>query len=360
MLVLSAGHATAVPVNASLDYRCVFPLIEEQPLSVEITSDMPATIPPGQSTGAFDIDATAQVSAEAWNGLSFVGTHELVGEVVAQSSISGPGVDLPLTLPMVIADRVLPENMGSFTVDASGQTPPLTFTANNLGKVDIRVGNLLMFLQPEDVNGNPTGLGHFESECTLAPGQDNRLHTLTVVEETQTDLIFSFNGEGLIKDDIVLPLSGQLETTLEADSMELTGDMQFDPSRLDVSIIRFFKTLTMDAAVHIDTVGALNGHVSNGNMNLQQSVNLDLDNLQLRVFGFPITLGKNNQCVSEQPIELDLTTPDGESFDPQTGGRLAGEFTLPDFTDCGVMTDLVNLFLSGADNTLSIMLNPES
>ena len=359
-ILIMAGQVMAVPVNASLEYSCVFPLIEEQPLSVEITADMPEIIAPGQSTGAFQIQANAQVSAESWNGLSFVGTHALAGKVEAQSSISGQGVDLPLTLPMTITDKTLPDEIGAFTVAASGETPPLTFTEANQGEVNIRVGDLVMFLQPRDGNGNPTGLGDFESECTLMPGQDDVLHTLTVTGSNNTEQDFEFAGESLIKEGVVLPLKGMLQISSTAAGSSLSGELQLEDSSIDVSIIRFFKTLSLDARVSFDTVGELGGTVSNGNMIVQQAVSMTLNNLRLKVFGFPISQSNGQSCTTGEPVALSLSTPAGESFDPLTGGRLTGKYTLPAFAGCGVMTELVNLFLAGPDNTLNIMMSPQS
>ena len=44
-ILIMAGQVMAVPVNASLEYSCVFPLIEEQPLSVETVSYTHLTLP---------------------------------------------------------------------------------------------------------------------------------------------------------------------------------------------------------------------------------------------------------------------------------------------------------------------------
>lgn len=574
-LLLSAGEADAVPVSASLNYTCVFPLIEEQPLSVDITSDMPAVIPPGQPTGAFQIQASAQVSAESWNGLSFVGTRWLAGQVAAQSSISGSGVSLPLTIPMDIAGQDLPTETGAFAVSASGSTPSLVFTSANTGEVEIRVGDLVMSLEPEDSNGNPTGLGNFESECTLNAEEDNLLHTLIVAAippdptidinpgaldfgkvqiglskelavevrntgsstlgitdvslvdnaaadfilahdcaslasqqqcqvkvtfapaysgEVQGELLlesndpnnprvaiplsavaemapepeiqlspqslsfgsvppgevaektvlitndgtatlivsgmtitgtdarefqqsgscsaipenqsceitvrfapvstgnkqaalaissndanepvvslglsgdsdigtsarnFQFNGETRIKEQASLALAGQLQADVEPGSGVLSGQMNFDPADIKVSIIRFFKTLSLEADALIQPAGDLSGSLNNGYLTLQQPASLQLKNTKLTLFGFPLSQGSSNTCTTAEPILLSLSTPDDGSFDMESGGRLAGQYTMPPFTDCGVLTELINLFLAGPGNTVNVMLKPE-
>ncbi len=357
-MLLFAGQAVAVPVSASLDYTCVFPLIEEQPLNVEIRSDMPEAVAVGGGTDAFDIDATAHVSAQSWNGLSFVGTTTVAGTVSAQAMFSTPALDLPLVIPMDITREALPAEASTFDVAASGSTPPLTL--NNPGTVDIRVGDLVMMLAPEDSNGNPTGLGDFESECTLVAGQQAVLHTFEVTDGSEGNQAFAFAGQGQINDRVALPLSGQMTVAVEPGSNTVSGQMQANPASISVSIIRFFKTLSLDADVTFLPQGTLSGSFSNGRLALEQEISAELDNVHLKVFGFPLSQGQSDSCKTAAPIPLAFSSPDGESFDMETGGHLAGTFSMPSFTGCGAMTELVNLFLTGPDNTFSIMLTPES
>ena len=95
-------------------------------------------------------------------------------------------------------------------------------------------------------------------------------------------------------------------------------------------------------------------------MTVQQEISMTLNNLRLKVFGFPISQSNGQSCTTGEPVALSLSTPAGESFDPLTGGRLTGKYTLPAFAGCGVMTELVNRFLAGPDNTLNIMMSPQS
>lgn len=357
-MLLFAGQAVAVPVSASLDYTCVFPLIEEQPLNVEIRSDMPEVVAVGGGTDAFDIDATAHVSAQSWNGLSFVGTTTVAGTVSAQAMFSTPTLDLPLVISMDITRETLPAEPSAFDVAASGSTPPLTL--NDPGTVEIRVGDLVMMLAPEDSNGNPTGLGDFESECTLVAGQQTVLHTFEVVHGSASNQAFALAGQGQINNRVALPLSGQMTVAVEPGSNTVSGQMQANPASISVSIIRFFKTLSLDADVTFLPQGALSGSFNNGSLTLEQDVRAGLGNVRLKVFGFPLSTGQGDSCKTAAPISLGFSTQDGESFDMETGGHLAGEFSMPPFTGCGVMTELVNLFLAGPDSTFSIMLTPES
>mgnify|MGYP001367033434 FL=1 len=45
-----AGSALAAPVSLELDYTCIFPVVEEQPVSVVINADIPDTAKTGELT----------------------------------------------------------------------------------------------------------------------------------------------------------------------------------------------------------------------------------------------------------------------------------------------------------------------
>lgn len=177
-MLATPGWSAAATASLSLDYTCVFPMIEEQSLQVAIEAEMPEQVAVGEATGEFAIQATATASPEAWNGLYFVGGRTIEGVVDAEANISGPGLELPLTMPMTVAEQPMPDNGDNFQIDADGATPSLTF--NEPGEVTISVGDLVMLLEPRDANGALTGLGPFEAECAVDPNQDTTLHCMTV------------------------------------------------------------------------------------------------------------------------------------------------------------------------------------
>ena len=104
-----------------------------------------------------------------------MGSDTLSGQVDAHASVTGNGLSLPLVIPMEIAAQPMPDEQASSIV-ASGETPSLTFTSDNQGAVEMRVGNLVLNLTPRDDNANPTGLGDFQSECVPVTGGETR-HT---------------------------------------------------------------------------------------------------------------------------------------------------------------------------------------
>lgn len=359
-LLAITSHTQAVPVSATFEYTCVFPLIEEQPIEVDITSNMPEILLVGEMTEPFQLDAVAQVSADAWNGLDFVGSQRLSGNVEADSSITGPNLSLPLTIPLEIADTALPDSRTAFSVSATGETPSLALGDNNLGQVEIRVGDLVMELEPVDSNGLHTGLGIFQSECSLDSGQSGLLHTITVANATSSTYSFRFTGEAGLKNRTPLTLSGSLELDHDPADNALSGDMLLDDSSVSMKLIRFFNTLSLDARAVMTPSGPVEGVVSSDTVSVSQAVDIQLQDIQLVLFGFPVSSAGMGQCITEAPVMLDMESVASGEILLQEGGKLEGQFDLPDFKDCGVMTGVINSLLSGPDNDIQLMLTPEA
>jgi hypothetical protein len=176
--VLGTQAASAVPVSTTLTYMCNFPLLLPQPLSLTINSDIPATQPLNTLTNSFAINATANVNAEAAFGLNAVGAVSVEGTATAAVSLVLPtGTVLPLQIPTTIPTTPIPAS-GGFTTTATGTTPQLTFSKP--GNVKINVGDLVLTLTPRLVDGTPTGLDTFETECHQDAGQNNTLATINV------------------------------------------------------------------------------------------------------------------------------------------------------------------------------------
>ena len=356
LLMLLSASSAAAPVSATLNYTCVFPLIEEQPLSVDITSEMPDSLAVGQPSGSFQIDGTAIVSAESWNGLDFVGSDTLSGQVDAHASVTGNGLSLPLVIPMEIAAQPMPDEQGAFSIVASGVTPSLTFTSDNQGAVEIRVGNLVLNLTPRDDNDNPTGLGDFQSECVPVTGEEALLHTITVSGDDAGSATFGVTGDAVLKGKANWPLVGEL--TVETSGSSVSGSMGLETSALSLDIPGLFKTFPLDAQATLEPVSSVSGELIDGELVLSLQARIRLADIRLKLFGVPIAIYNGEQCVSSQAMSLSAVTPPGQHFDVTTGGQVTGEYSVPAFENCGVMTGLVNRYLAGAGSSLSLQLAP--
>ncbi len=177
-----SGIAQADPVSLTLQYGCPFPLIGSQPISADISSDMPASIAVGQPTGAFELSALTTVNENSRTGLKLVGSQTIGGTANASSNIALPGINLPLTVPLTIEQTPIPGTPGDFTVLAEGSTPSLTFTEANVGEAVITVGNLVLEMVALLADGSqaPAPIGQFTSPCTLTAGQNTVLHSFQI------------------------------------------------------------------------------------------------------------------------------------------------------------------------------------
>lgn len=239
LFLLASTLAHANPVSIELNYHCTYPLIGVQPMSVIVNSDMPDSLPVGQSTGAFNLEAIATAKGNTWMGLNIVSATSLGGTANSSSNISGNNLSLDLDVPLTIARQDVPAVNGDFDLIAAGQTPPLTFSALNIGELAISVGNINLALLALKADGSPVifaesdpSTGIFPAPCTLDAGQNNILHrfTITPAEPDPTPEI-SVNPNAVTfgdtqagtTDDIAVTISNQGNASLVINSINISG-----------------------------------------------------------------------------------------------------------------------------------------
>lgn len=366
--------ASAVPVSVTLNYMCTFPLIKPEPLKLKITSDIPASIPLNTNTGAFDISATAEVSAGSAYGLSAVETKTIEGTALAAATVTLPGgFNLPLQVPTTIAKTTLPSS-GAFTTAATGQTPSLSFA--QAGNVRIAVGDLVLSLTPRLADGTLTGLDSFETECTQNPGQDNTLATIAAGGTTPTpttqptptpttqptpsptpnpgtvDYNYALAGSATMRTltQGSIPLTGGIAARLTLATGDFTAGLALNPATAKLTTLGFLPVVAKVAFVSTaPTTGTLKGGVLTSN----SKVRIKLP--QVSLFGIQLAGGSGCQAKSVSNIALKSTDA---FFDPLKGGTLAGRFAISDLTNCGFLTGLVSPLTAGSGNPIVLKLTP--
>jgi hypothetical protein len=179
--VSGLGAASADTSELTLTYACPFPLIGSDEVVVTINADIPPVLGVGEPSGPISIDTVSVVGERATQGLNLVGAKTLTGTGVSFTHISGPGTELPLQVPVTLEDTPIPAS-GTFSVNAAGSAPSISF--DQPGDVAVMVNELTLTLTPLDANGEETGLGTFDSDCTLNPAdQDNVLFQGEVVAD---------------------------------------------------------------------------------------------------------------------------------------------------------------------------------
>ena len=358
-LLTASSLISAAPAEVDLAYTCVFPLLKDQPMSVHITADIPESVATNIATDNFSIDAIATVSDEAWNGLYFVGSRTLTGNVIAEASlVIPPGILLNLQVPMSLYPAELPNERKAFDVNAHGETPSLTFPQE--GNAVISVGDLLMNITPEDHLGSTTGLGEFESVCTLNVGQSPVLRTIKVTEPTAIGINAVLSGSTQIGSaSSTVNLSGSLQSGVTNGS-PASADILFDKTVGTFKSSRFFGLLTGTSEVVLTESGNSTASLSNDSLEVQTNLNVALPNLSVKLFGFKVPAGDMSACHTTSPASINLATPPGESYRPDDGGRISGNYTISSFENCGGINSFVNYLISRSDNGMNLTLAPQN
>jgi hypothetical protein len=96
------------------------------------------------------------------------------------------------------------------------------------------------------------------------------------------------------------------------------------------------------------TTGRLN--LKTGAVRTKSKITLRI--VSLTVAGLPVPVG--NSCQTKSPAVVRLTSQPG--FNVLGGGKVAGGYTIPKFSHCGLATILINLTIPGGGNTITLKL----
>ncbi|MEU6678884.1 DUF6801 domain-containing protein [Streptomyces sp. NPDC046925] len=355
----SGRPAAADPVSLTQTYKCVFPIMEEDPLTVVVKADLPARVKVGEQIPAFRVTSVSKVSKAAATALRTVGGTTLEGVATADVTVQMPEGPLNIGLDNTIPKTPLPQPPADFEVTATGQAPALTF--RQPGSVKIDVNSLLLTMTPRDATGAKTSLDTFETECTLDPADQNKtLHTVQVEPGTTdpTDppdpvqLSFGIKGSSYIKAAKgSAPLTGGIDTRYDPDKGTFDADLGLDPTRGQFTFLGF---LPVTADIAFEQTGKTTGTLDTaGSLTSHSEVYVKLTGVS--ALGLPIGGGPN--CGTVEPAQVDLAS-EGR-FQPYKGGKLKGTYTLPGLKDCGGFNDMISTFTAGPGNTIDMDLTYE-
>lgn len=130
------------------------------------------------------------------------------------------------------------------------------------------------------------------------------------------------------------------------------------------------------AKVTMTQVGPLTGTLTptgeRGKLLLASNVSYDikLSNVEAKVFGIWWPLGIGSNCHTAEPVDIAASTPAGEYFTINDGGRVTDTYSIGSFTGCTPLNYLdipgfipwfgsipVNVLVSGDNNTLELTLD---
>jgi hypothetical protein len=134
----------------------------------------------------------------------------------------------------------------------------------------------------------------------------------------------------------------------------LTGDMSLPTTSTTFNAIGFLPT---SATVSFIPSSGLTGLLSaEPPLTISASAHYYIKLSNVKVAGIPALVG--NSCQTASPVDINIATPAGQSFDVGDGGTLAGTYTIGSFHNCGLLTTpLINLLVPGPGNTVSFQLS---
>ncbi|TVP57541.1 MAG: choice-of-anchor D domain-containing protein [Halomonadaceae bacterium] len=178
-----AGSATAADVSLSLQYVCPLPLIGNQTITANISATIPDQEQAGSDTPAFEIVSINDLPSDVRVGLNVGRATSIEGTALAQTAVEFVNRTADITAELTIPQTTVPSGEGGFPIVATGNAPTLSLTDDDIGEAVIRVGDLFLDIITRESNGAIAiqPIGEFTSQCAQVPGQDNVLHTFTVI-----------------------------------------------------------------------------------------------------------------------------------------------------------------------------------
>lgn len=174
--VVSAPASAAV--KKTLTYSCSYPIIGPQPLTLDITAEIPSQVELNKLTPPFKVDAIATAGGDTYGGLRTIGAAKITGTARATTSIVqaggatlSPGVLVTLTPYDVPAEDPGP---GKLQFTAGGNTPQVNFYQE--GPAKISLGAVALTLRPLANDGTPIVV----EDPEFAPDTDGIPETLNI------------------------------------------------------------------------------------------------------------------------------------------------------------------------------------
>lgn len=179
MGVWGAGLAAADSAGAPLHYMCTLSPFPEQPMTVQVAWDAPASVPAGRTTPTVTVTATATVGSTVTWALRQIGVATVEGSLDAPGVVVAPEGNISSAVRLAVRRTDVPAS-GPMTVQATGTIPGFVF--HQPGHATVTVGNdLAPHVILRDASGNPTGPGEVAPSCKLDPGQNTVVFSFDIM-----------------------------------------------------------------------------------------------------------------------------------------------------------------------------------
>lgn len=146
--------------------------------------------------------------------------------------------------------------------------------------------------------------------------------------------------------------SGFTFSTLHVEKGDLSSDIMLKDFKMPVKLGALQIAI---ATISQEPVGKAVGTVDPNTHQITQTQKVNLHIKDISVTGKGLINWVGTECRTSSPITMTVTGKQGGLFDPI---NLSGTFTIPNFSNCGLITNMVNNQVAGAGNTINMTLTP--
>jgi hypothetical protein len=143
---------------------------------------------------------------------------------------------------------------------------------------------------------------------------------------------------------------GKLTSTVDLTTSTITAATLTLPSAS--ASFKEFGFIPVTATTALVQDGSATGTVSFSKNTVTVTTGVTIKLTGLKVAGISLPIGK--RCETAKPASITVTSQSG--FTVLGGGTVAGAYTIPRFSHCGLATALINLTIPGAGNTITLTL----
>ena len=364
--------------NAALGVNGVF--LEGGDAASFMETNNCTTVAPGSSCS---VALTYFPSGEGVQATTLVIESSDPNNATVEVPVSGRAVAAPVAEISVSPDSV---NFGA--VD-QGQTASRSVTVSNLGSAALNIIGIDLAgdTNSEFFQSHNCALVMPAASCTVelgyTPVAEGNSSASLVIESDDPDqpsLSVALSGQGLPTgggNDFVLDvllnlegstfikaagsslaLDGYIDASLKLASGEFTADMVLNPTRGSFQLIQGFRRIVGIADVEFEQVSTTVGLLDNNTLTAQAEVMVSVPKAQVSLFGLRLPIGGGKNCRTSESVVIDLVSPAGE-FDALLGGPVSGTYSIPPLRNCGLLTDVLNMFMTGSGNTIDLVLTPD-
>ncbi|PCJ37829.1 MAG: hypothetical protein COA99_12575, partial [Moraxellaceae bacterium] len=274
-LMAMSGAASAVSVDKSFEYSCLYPVLGHAPVIINVHTELPDLITLDDTAEPYTVEIELHLLDPTWIAFRQIVIASLEGEITTGITITGNSnyyLDMSLTsaFPLMPIPEIEPDD---FAIHATTEIDPITgFDDANLGPLEIVMQDkMYMRLRafypakwggpsiefpgfpgwiPEDDNA-------FIVECDLVSA-DNSLATLGVVAPSMAFAVDGATNLGLAK--VPVAISGNAQFDFLAAGGNFNAQLTFDQS---YGVFPFFGLLKTLAVIDFEQGGVTTGTLNN-------------------------------------------------------------------------------------------------